>query len=521
MYIAEAFQRKAINSIATRFATYKRVLLQSATGSGKTVMAVIFIQEWMEANPGKNVLGLFNLQCLLPQFEASFKYHGMRKDVALFHDLITRAKDGSRMVDHQNDPSRRIMLTMPETFANALKGKGSKDLQLDSKWVDNVGLILIDEAHKGTSDNFQFIRDHIDAPVLGLTATPMRVKNKEGECLANDWEYSLITTVSIRELIEMQRLVQPIYYDLDEDGHLFEEWKKAVAIHSVLDGNYQTIWFCRDTAHAKEWEAKLLEIGQTCAVITSVDDADLGSTSQTPNQREVIYKQFEAREITHLISIQALCEGFDAPIAKYCVIDRGVGNKALYQQILGRVLRPYGEGSNKKLNGHIIDRCGNHLKHGDIEDYVWDLEAEAAEAVVVKLMEKRTLNEGDMERATKIMVKCETHGCPSVYNAKTNMHCPHCEKSHGLEVEVTVANWFASKLPQVQQAIIGNFVTTIGKAMNGDYQAAIALMNKYPELFDDEADGMEFKQDYKALSTICAIKPKTPKDFKKTFRYAA
>jgi len=517
MFILEAFQRKAVVSIATRFATCKRVLLQSATGSGKTVMAVEFIREWLEANPGKNVLCLFNLQCLLPQFEASFKRHGLRNEVAVFHDQISRAKDGSRLVDHQNDRDRRIMLTMPETLAGSMRGAGSVDLQLDEDWLGHVGLILIDEAHKGTSENYQYIRNELDVQVLGLTATPMRVQNKDGECLANDWEYALVTTTSIRELIDMGKLVAPLYYDLDEDAHLFREWQAAVAIHSAEDGNKQTIWFCRNTKHAKDWETKLLEVGETCAIITSVADEELGTTSQTPNQREAIYKDFDAGKITHLISIQALCEGFDAPIAKYCVIDRGIGNKALYQQILGRVLRPY-EG---KINGHIIDRCGNHQKHGDIEDYVWDLEAEAAEAVVVKLGDKRTITPEQMERATYVEVKCETHGCPSVYNAKRHLSCPHCNTAHKVEVEVSVSTWFAAKLPQVQKAIIANFTATIAKALNGDFQAAIALMNKYPELFDDDAEGLEFKAEYSALPQICALRPKTEKDMKKTFRYAA
>lgn len=515
MFIPEAFQRNALANIAARFARYKRVLLQSATGSGKTVMAVLFIEEWMAANPGKNVLCLFNLQCLLPQFEASFKHQGMRDQVSLFHDLITRAKDGSRMVDHQDDTSRRIMLTMPETLAGALRGAGSKDLVLDAEWIENVGLILIDEAHKGTSENFQFIRDTIDAQVLGLTATPMRVKNKEGECLANDWEYELVTTISIRELIEMKRLVQPLYYDLDEDAHLFREWQKAVEKHSAVDGNKQTIWFCRDTKHAKDWESKLLEIGETCSVITSVDDADLGTTSQTPNQREVIYKQFEAQEITHLISIQALCEGFDAPIAKYCVIDRGVGNKALYQQILGRVLRPYAG----KLNGHIIDRCGNHVKHGDIEDYVWDLEAEAADAQVVNLGTKRTISEEQLEKATRVRVKCETVGCPSLYNAKEHLHCPHCKTEHGLRVEVPALLYLQDRFPDMPLKTILNLIPTFQKAMRGDVKATSLLLNHINYIFDDNGD---ISERFKGLYEIANMQIRTEKDLKKaTLRWAA
>lgn len=518
MFALVSFQQTAKANIATCFKQAKRVLLQSATGSGKTVIAVDFIKDWLEANPGKNVLCLFNLQCLPAQFEASFAFHGMRDQVSLFHDLISRAQDGTRMVDHQDDTSRRVMLTMPETFAGALKGTGSKDLALDDEWVSNVGLILIDEAHKGTSENFQFIRDALDCQVLGLTATPMRVQNKEGECLANDWEYTLVTTVSIRELIGMGRLVQPLYYDLEEDGHLFKAWQAAVAKHSAVDGNKQTVWFLRNTKHMKEWEAKLLEVGETCAIITSVDDEELGTSTQTPLQRQAIIRDFEAGKITHLLSIQALCEGFDAPIAKYCVIDRGIGNKALYQQILGRVLRPFGKGNKEKINGHIIDRCGNHARHGDIEDYVWDLEVEADNSTPVRLGTERVISEEKLERATKVMVKCETFGCPSVYNAKTNLSCPHCEKSHGLKVEVPAIVWLENKFPNMPTKSFPNLLTTFGKALAGDQRAMGLILNSMNYIFGDDGD---ISDEYKALYDIAALKPKTEKDLKKAVRYAA
>ena len=514
MFILEQFQSVAKSNIVARFKQAKRVLLQSATGSGKTVIAVDFIRDWLIENPGKNVLCLFNLQCLLPQFEETFKIHGMRDVVCLFHDDITRAKDGNRMVDHQDDHSRRVMLTMPETFAGSLKGSGSKDLVLDQNWVDNVGLILIDEAHKGTSANFQYIRDELDAYVLGLTATPMRVKNKEGECLANGWGYKLVTTVSIGELIDMGRLVKPLYYDMDEDAHIFQEWQKAVAKHSQIDNNKQTIWFCRDTSHAKEWEAKLLEAGETCAVITSVDDAELGTTSQTPIQREEIFKKFAACEVTHLISVQALCEGFDCPIAKYCIIDRTIGNKALYQQIVGRVLRVF----KGKEHGHVLDRKGNHEKHGDIEDYEWDLEAEAANSVVVKLGEKRVISEDSFKRAGKVNVRCSTVGCVSVYDAKKAIECPHCNKGHGLEVETPAIVWLNQRFPSLPNKAYINTIATFEKALKGDQRAMALLLNNMNFIFGDDGD---FTEEYKAIHKIVSMRPKTEKDLKKTFKYAA
>ena len=513
MFQLVPFQLQAKHDVKARFANYKRVLLQSATGSGKTVIAVDFIRDWLVENPGKNVLCLFNLQCLLPQFEESFTRHRMRSDVAVFHDTINRAKDGTMMVNHQDDLNRRVMLTLHETITGSMQGEGNEKLELDKNWIKNVGLILIDEAHKGTSSNYQFIVDKIDCQVLGLTATPMRVKNKERECLCNDWEYSLVTTVSIRELIEMGRLVPPIYYDIVDDGPLFETWLQIVKIHSAEDGNYQSVWFLTNTRQAKYWEEVLLEKGQTCGIITSVTNGEIGTISQTPKQREEIIKKFENCEITHLLSVQALCEGFDAPIAKYCIFDRRVGNKALYQQCIGRVLRPY-EG---KRYGHVIDRCGNHELHGDIEDYVWDLEAEAANSVVVKLGEGRVIDHDKAERATHIHIKCDTPDCPNVYDMKKNTSCPLCGNGHSVEIEMSIISWMLGRFPNINSKTYPNLIDMFAKATGGNSEASIRLVNRLNYIFDEDGN---ISKEYQALYKIAKLKPKTERDLKKTFRYS-
>lgn len=511
MFTLVPFQQTAKANIAARFKQAKRVLLQSATGSGKTVIAVDFIKDWLEANPGKTVVCLFNLQVLLPQFEESFKRHGMGHEVSLLHDLITRGKDGSRMKDHKPGCERRILLTMPETLVGVMEGRGAEGLELCSEFADNVGLILIDEAHKGTSENFQKIRDSFDAYVLGLTATPLRVKNKDGESLREWYGDELVVAVSIRELIEMERLVQPLYYDLDEDAHLYYEWKRAVE-KSNDDGNEQTLWFVRDTAHAKEWEAKLLEQGETVEIITSVDSEELGTSTQTPLQRQEIYGRFERGETKILISVRALCEGFDSPIAKYCVVDRGVGNRALWQQIIGRVIRPY-EG---KLNGHIIDRGGNRKAHGDVEDYTWSLEDE--EDLVTVHVKGNVISEEKHTKADKVMVKCDTKGCPSVYNAKRHVYCPHCKTAHNLKVEVPAIVWLESKFPDMPSKAFPNLLTTFSKALSGDQRAMSLILNSIGFILDDTGD---ISEEYKALYEIAALKVRSEKDLKQAIRYAA
>jgi hypothetical protein len=57
-------------------------------------------------------------------------------------------------------------------------------------------------------------------------------------------------------------------------------------------------------------------------------------------ERKLILKRFQAGEIAVIHNCMVLTEGFDAPWADVCVIARPTRSAPLYQQMVGRVLRP-------------------------------------------------------------------------------------------------------------------------------------------------------------------------------------
>lgn len=409
MFTLEAFQSSAVAKLHNALVKAKRALLQSATGSGKTVIAGQFVMEHLAADPRNNVLCLVQLQALVNQFYTTFS-KGFGIDVSVLHETITRSKEGERLA---YNPNGRFQLTMPETFYNTVGLIDKNKLTWNANWEPT--LILIDEAHKATSLYYQMIRDMFpDALILGMTATPFREKNKDGECLVEWYGDNLITTISVRELIDLKRLVAPKHFEI-KGGNVVKTWLEM----TEGEDNKATIVFAKNTRHAAALLKAFLKAGATAEQITSVDDEEAGTKFQTANERNRIYRAFDNGDIDVLVSVSALCEGFDATRARYCFIDRTVGNHALYHQMIGRVIRAH-EG---KLDAIVVDFVGN--KHPAIEDYQWSIEA--AKPSVKHLGEERSMSDDAFQKATNVFVNCLTEDCHRVFDAKAHAHCPDCK----------------------------------------------------------------------------------------------
>jgi superfamily II DNA or RNA helicase len=426
------FQKKAVLDIKEKLsAGESRILLQSATGSGKSIVAGSFSKEYLDELDTSKILVLLNLQVLIGQTYDTFKEFGILSSV--LHDEVTRNAKGERF---PLDYNRRVLITMPETFINTRAGQNQ--LTFDQHWEPT--LILIDEAHKGTSQNYQIIREMFpNAIVLGLTATPYREKNDEGEHLTEWYGNNLIVTVSVQELIDMGRLVQPVYLEFDADSHVVETWLATTADSEIKS----TIVFTKDTNHSVAIMDAFRARGITAEVITSVGHEDAGITQQTPNQRQEIYNRYNRGEVDVLISVTALCEGFDSPRAKFCFLCRTVGNHALFHQMLGRVLRFF----ENKSNAIIVDFCGNLKEHGPIEHYQWSLDAPSPS--IKHMGTDRRIGFGDFNRRSSISVRCT--GCNHVYDIKRTKSCVHCGMVHGVMIVGEVGD-IIEDLPLIRKA---------------------------------------------------------------------
>lgn len=494
------FQQAAVARIKALFASASRILLQSATGSGKTVIAGAFVADYLAENPNHKVLCLVGLQALVTQFHETIQ--NFKVPVSVLHDEITRAKDGTRFTC---DYKRRFLLTMPETFLNTVAQ--INQLTYDPDWMPT--LILIDEAHKGTSEFYQLIRDMFpEANILGMTATPFRDKNKSGEHLTEWYGDNLITTISVRELIDMGRLVQPKYFSLESDAHVVETWKRL----TQGETNKGTIVFTRDTRHSFALKEAFEANGVTVRVITAGTDSDPNFyiTPQTPNQRSAIFREFDTGEVDVLISVNALCEGFDSPRAKYCFLTRGVGNHALYHQMVGRVLRAYKD----KDFGYIVDFHDNIKSHGHIEDYQWSLDEIIPDNLFLKGTGREvTVSLETFTRKSSVFYRCES--CNHVYDVKKAARCTHCRAPANVKVESRVDELFlrqsgivadkallekiASKFPAARRKEV------IGKGTSYETCAQKVFRNQCKlDCFDETG---ELRPEFAFLDVIVGKKP--------------
>ena len=323
------FQQSAVENLEKMFLTKSRALLQSPTGSGKTVIASKFISNFVIKNTKNKkkkpkILFIVNRQSLIGQVYSMLQEFNVSSSV--LHNQLTKTIDN---VEFDRDYGNNVIITMPETFhinMNVLSRRFNPDY------------IVFDEAHKATSESFQEIVElYPNARILGLTATPARAKNKEGESLREWYGEDIITTCTIKELIEKGILVQPIYFNMTDNDHVVNTW-----INLTKDqNNKRTIIFTQDTKHS----IRILEAFKmnniNAEIITSVDDAENDVMSQTPNKRAAILKDYKDGKIDVLVSVNALCEGFDERQARYCFLLRNVGNPALYHQMVGAFFDPF------------------------------------------------------------------------------------------------------------------------------------------------------------------------------------
>lgn len=214
---------------------------------------------------------------------------------------------------------------------------------------DEVGLLIIDEAHHAASEQHRRLIEYFSgAYLVGFTATADRLDGLGlGEVFASvAYDYNIETAV------ENGWLVPPVPrryiidgLDLDklraragelppeELGELMSLYSHTVGASLVKHtGENQAIGFCCTVAHAyAQAEALRRYTHATVAVADGTTDKD---------DRRRMIADFKAGKIQFLLNAQLWTEGADLPGAAVCAMLRPTLARAFYTQCAGRVLRP-------------------------------------------------------------------------------------------------------------------------------------------------------------------------------------
>lgn len=343
-------------------------MMQLPTGGGKTIIAGALLKEWLK--DGRSAVWLTHRRELVSQ------------TWELLDNANIAADYNFRWLPDMDAPVKRegVAILMAQTV--------SRRTAKMSVWR-NYGrddLMIIDEAHHAAAVGWTRAMRQWPGRILGMTATPWRLSQKEGF----DHLFNAL-------------LCGPPVVDLQSDNHLCDARVRRPSSQWIvrggevgMDGDFtdsgivaanqdhimtagalkfwqehahdrQTIVYAISVEHAHNLTAVFRSAGVPAAAL-------LGSTKD--KERAALIAGFKNGIFRVLVNVAVATEGFDLPDASCVVITRPTKSLTLYLQMVGRGLRP------KKDNGNclILDLAANAELHGLPEnDREWSLEPRAAQ----------------------------------------------------------------------------------------------------------------------------------------------
>lgn len=150
------YQKMAIKAVCEHYnSKHRKGLLVMATGTGKTRVAISFVDVLMRNNWVKNVLFLADRTSLVSQAHKNF--------VKLLPNATTCVLNDNNT---DKDYNARIIFSTYQTMINCI------DTEQKTFSVGRFDLIIIDEAHRSIFGKYGAIFNYFDSLMLGLTATP-------------------------------------------------------------------------------------------------------------------------------------------------------------------------------------------------------------------------------------------------------------------------------------------------------------------------------------------------------------
>ena len=319
---------------------HNRVILQSPTGSGKTIIFSFMVKQ--ASQKGLKCLILTNRIELLEQAGGSFDRIGIA------YENITS--------ETRTIPRSLVLVAMVETIKRRCVAR--LDFQMLLKGID---LLIIDEVHIAAFDPvFAYLKP--ECYVIGVTATPIR-QNAKKPLSANF--SSLVPGPSMSLLIREGFLSSPKYFgvsidlskvkikagEFDEkdqekvftDIKLFSGLKENLEKHAT---GLKTMIFCPSVASSLQVAHEL-----NCLHVDG---------NMPPADRERILTTFETTPGAIITNCAITTTGYDCPDIECIVLYRATTSLPLYLQMIGRGSRI----TNTKKHFTILDFGMNVQRHG-------------------------------------------------------------------------------------------------------------------------------------------------------------
>ena len=351
------YQIDLVDRVKTRLDRGEKVMVQSVTGSGKSVMFGA-----ISANYPRVLLLVHRIELV----------HQAAKHIQLWCDREV----GIIAAGEIYNPNATIQVASIQTICRR-------------NYQSQYDLCIVDEAHHIVAQAYYSVISRLNPScrLVGFTATPWRL---DGSGFANIFD-AIEIGESVKKLIKAGYLSKFVLYA--DPGNNGIEDKQLFSLEKVgnFGGEYSLADLARDN-NARDVAAQLysawgryaqdkqtvifalnIEHSQTIAAYftwAGVTAAHLDANSPTDERVEMMRK-FVAGEIKVLSNVGLFDEGVDIPALECIVMARPTKSLTRFLQMSGRVLRPHPE----KEHGIIIDMTGNWLEHGLPDfDRLWNLE---------------------------------------------------------------------------------------------------------------------------------------------------
>jgi superfamily II DNA or RNA helicase len=354
------YQAKAIEEIRKQFISgNKKVLLRSATGSGKTVIFTHMMREAVLR--GKRCVMIVRGRSIVDQT----------------HKRLIKEKThhGVYMANHHGrNPNAPIQICSVDTLTARQN-------------FPPADLVVIDEAHMAVSEQYKKVISHYEKSfIVAVTATPY---GKESLRHLAD---VCVSAISTNELMNQGYLIRPRYFapsapDLRgvktvagdfANSQLFDRMSglsgDIVGTYKDLGENRPSMLFAVNINHSKQLCYEFNQAGIKAEHIDAEHDT---------KERQEAIARLENGEIKVICSVGTMTTGVDIPKVSCLIMARPTKSYNLFIQSAGRGTRPvYPDGADlstiesrldaiqnsDKKDFIILDHAGNVTRHGFITD---------------------------------------------------------------------------------------------------------------------------------------------------------
>ena len=339
------YQAEAVEKFFEALPTYRRQLISLPTGSGKTVLFSAVARRYHESvDPNKPILIMAHRSELLDQAQAKL-------------EMIWPGVLCGRVQAERNEQLGQVIIASTQTLVSG-------------RQIPRPSLIIYDESHHSRSAGSMRLLEEIgvfkdDGPVLlGVTATPSRADKLElGDVFQHlTFERTVLqmimdgyltdvrgTKVTIPNLeLRNMRITSGDYNTKDLSIVLNREMSLNTTVEAVLKhakDRKKIVVFAVDVNHVNALAERFKHAGYRAAAIDG---------SMSTKERSSILSQFANKDLSILVNVMVLTEGFDDSEIDCVVIARPTRSSSLYTQMVGRALRLH----PSKQDALVLDLTG-------------------------------------------------------------------------------------------------------------------------------------------------------------------